>query len=153
VAGYVYLIGSPAFCWYKIGKSTRPDIRVKHLGVLLPFKIEVIAVWRAEHHHALEALLHVKYTGHRINGEWFSFDRNEVLKFLAEMPESMETLASFTNVEKDRGPGGTLLKVVRKPDLTDAEREERKQRDIAEKASRDKCPSCHRRLPPKNACS
>jgi len=34
--GYVYLIGSPTFGWYKIGKSRKPEIRIENLGILLP---------------------------------------------------------------------------------------------------------------------
>jgi hypothetical protein len=55
MAGYVYLIGTPIFGWYKIGKSITPEIRVKDLGILLPFKIKVMAIWKAENHHLMES--------------------------------------------------------------------------------------------------
>ena len=31
--GYVYLIGTPVFGWYKIGKSKTPVVRVQNLGI------------------------------------------------------------------------------------------------------------------------
>ena len=40
--GFVYLIGSPLFGWYKIGKSKTPEVRVSNLGILLPFKLKII---------------------------------------------------------------------------------------------------------------
>ena len=58
MSGYVYLIGSPLFGWYKIGKSKTPEIRVNHLGILLPFKIHIIGVWSAKNHSLLETTLH-----------------------------------------------------------------------------------------------
>ena len=41
MAGYVYLIGTPIFGWYKIGKSKTPEVRIKDLGILLPFKLHI----------------------------------------------------------------------------------------------------------------
>ena len=69
-SGYVYLIGSPIFGWYKIGKSITPEVRIKDLGILLPFKIHVIGVWGAKNHHQLERALHEIHKDRRINGEW-----------------------------------------------------------------------------------
>lgn len=54
MSGYVYLIGSPIFGWYKIGKSITPEVRIKNLGILLPFKIDIICIWKAENHHKLQ---------------------------------------------------------------------------------------------------
>ena len=69
--GYVYLIGTPIFGWYKIGKSRTPEVRVKDLGILLPFKVEIIGVWKAVNHHLMESTLHEMYKTNKINGEWF----------------------------------------------------------------------------------
>jgi len=77
-SGYVYLIGSPVFGWYKIGKSISPEIRVTDIGVLLPFKIHVIGVWGAANHHQMEKALHEIHKDKRINGEWFEFEKKEV---------------------------------------------------------------------------
>jgi hypothetical protein len=82
--GYVYLIGSTTFGWYKIGKSKIPDIRVKDIGILLPFRIKVLAVWRAENHTLLEALLHEKYLANAVNGEWFYFTKAMARKIVQE---------------------------------------------------------------------
>lgn len=84
--GYVYLIGSSRFGWYKIGKSKTPNMRVKQLGILLPFKVEVFAIWKSDNHSLLETLFHEKYLGNAINGEWFSFNRKQAEKIILEYP-------------------------------------------------------------------
>ena len=74
--GYVYLIGSIRFGWYKIGKSRRVQIRITDIGVLLPFRVEVFAIWGTSDEGILERELHDAHRLHRINGEWFAFDDN-----------------------------------------------------------------------------
>jgi hypothetical protein len=120
MAGYVYLIGSPSFNWYKIGKSKTPDIRIKDIGVLLPFKVEIFAIWKADNHTLVESILHEKYAANRINGEWFLFTWQEVQKLIFEDSVEMTTqnwhyrifpgdgtpVAAFTNILKDAAPEG-----------------------------------------------
>ena len=86
MTGYVYLIGSPTFGWYKIGKSITPEVRIKDLGILLPFKVHVIGVWSAQNHHAMEKALHEMYTENRINGEWFEFTKKSVYEVFNKIP-------------------------------------------------------------------
>ena len=76
--GFVYLIGSRQFGWYKIGKSLTPETRVRNIGEFLPFVVEVFAVWKTDNYTLLETFMHGKYSSHRINGEWFSFSWDEV---------------------------------------------------------------------------
>src|SRR6267142_4261994 len=103
MAGYVYLIGSSTFQWYKIGKSSQPAIRMTELGILLPFRIEVLAVWKLSNYHAMEHALHEKYAANRINGEWFSFTSAEVKAIVDDMlyASTNEAAIGFTNIEQD----------------------------------------------------
>jgi hypothetical protein len=71
--GFVYLIGNRKFGWYKIGKAKTPDIRIQHVGILLPFSIELIALWKVENPLGCERIMHSLYASYRINGEWFGF--------------------------------------------------------------------------------
>jgi Meiotically up-regulated gene 113 len=73
MAGYVYLIGSREQHWYKIGRSLTPNIRIEDIGILLPFCVEIFAIWRAEDHVLLEKALHEKYAPQHVRGEWFKF--------------------------------------------------------------------------------
>lgn len=140
MAGYIYLIGSPKFHWYKIGRSKVPHLRVKNIGVLLPFKIELIATWFSSAERVMERELHEKYDAYRINGEWFLFDDKQVQKVLSEVPYAhIRSQVSFTNIEKDAAPSGQIITIKYKADLSDEEREIRKQKAIAERQKRNSC--------------
>lgn len=105
MSGFVYLIGSTTFGWYKIGKSITPEVRVQNLGILLPFKVEVLAVWRAENHHALETKLHRRYSEQRINGEWFQFSKKEIgaiTDSVSREAELVNSLDKFSNIIEDK---------------------------------------------------
>lgn len=146
MSGYVYLIGTPLFGWYKIGKSKTPEIRVANLGILLPFKIKVIGIWKAENHHLLESTLHEIYNDHRINGEWFEFDKKDVYKIFDKIPkeaiifptdELSSVFDNFSNIDEDvrkftKNPGKVLGVRVQKlrGDFTPEEREERKKESM-----------------------
>lgn len=102
---YVYLIGSKAFGWFKIGKAKDIAVRLDKIGILLPFKVEAIAVW-AVWSGNVEAALHRKYRDNRIHGEWFRFTKQEIKKLL-ETPVDNATLLDehsaleFKNMERD----------------------------------------------------
>ena len=110
MAGYVYLIGTPVFGWYKIGKSKTPTVRISNLGILLPFKVHIIGVWRAENHSLMEKTLHEIHQSCRINGEWFEFTRKEIHDVFASIPigsciyptdHSHHPLDQFSNIIED----------------------------------------------------
>ena len=107
--GYVYLIGSSTFSWYKIGKAKRPSVRVENLGILLPFKITVFAIWESEDYSGLEASLHKQYVDYAINGEWFHFEPikiSEILlktdaKLIYPSQDQNGVFAAFSNIPDD----------------------------------------------------
>lgn len=109
--GYVYLIGNDRFHWFKIGKSKTPEVRVAHLGVLLPFKLKVFAIWKAENHHKMEAALHEIHADARINGEWFSFSNKRIETIYQSIPaeacifwhlqQTESAFSRFSNIEQD----------------------------------------------------
>lgn len=110
MAGYVYLIGTPTFGWYKIGKSISPEVRVKDLGILLPFKLSVIGIFKAEDHTLLERTLHEIYSNNRINGEWFEFTKKGVYSVFESIPPEAiiyptqgikHSFDRFSNIEQD----------------------------------------------------
>jgi hypothetical protein len=102
---YVYLIGSRTYGWYKIGKAKNVSVRLKEIGILLPFKVEAIAAWAAWSGN-VEATLHKKYKDNRIHGEWFKFTEKE-LQSLLETPVDNATMLNehsavgFKNMERD----------------------------------------------------
>lgn len=108
--GYVYLIGSNRFGWYKIGKSRTASIRVQTIGCLLPFKIKVFCIWKTSDPSALEMGMHERYKNSRINGEWFTFTWPEIQKVIADDTPYPAAVASqdehgdlyrFSNMKED----------------------------------------------------
>lgn len=139
--GYVYLIGTPIFGWYKIGKSRTPEVRVKDLGILLPFKIEIIGIWKAKNHHLMESSLHEIYKDNKINGEWFEFTKKEAYEVFSSIPAETRIypidnrehlLDRFSNVAEDlKGSRKVLGVKVQKLRGNFTEKEREKIRDTS----------------------
>lgn len=148
MSGYVYLIGTPVFGWYKIGKSKTPEVRIKDLGILLPFKIHIIGIWAAKNHTLMESSLHDIYSEKRINGEWFEFSKKEVMELFNYIPSetrifpthmSSTSLDKFSNIDEDKKNSKKVIGVrIQKlrGDFTEKEREERKISSIAHQKMR-----------------
>ena len=137
--GYVYLIGTPTFGWYKIGKSKTPEVRVKDLGILLPFKLHIIGVWTAQNHHLMESALHEMYKSYRINGEWFEFTKTELLNVLSSIPSETRiypsndvphSLDRFSNIIEDKKGGRKVFGVKVQKLRVNFTPEEREQKRI-----------------------
>jgi hypothetical protein len=133
MSGYVYLIGNSIFGWYKIGKSITPEIRIKDLGILLPFKIKVYSVWAAKNHHLMESSLHEIYEHNRINGEWFEFTGEEIGKLIDSIPVEtrifLDNTDKFSNIDVDRKSSKRVLGVRKEKlrgNFTPEEREHRR---------------------------
>jgi Meiotically Up-regulated Gene 113 (MUG113) protein len=124
-SGYIYLLGSERFGWFKIGRSIEPVIRIENIGVLLPFRVEVFSVWAASDCVAAEVQMHRRYADNAINGEWFSFKRKEMIlaknanyPWFSEQVYSQGTVAhssfsTFSNLAEDKikyGPNPESLK-------------------------------------------
>jgi len=144
MSGYVYLIGNPIFNWYKIGKSVTPEVRIKDIGILLPFKIKVMSVWKAENHHLMESTLHDIYQSKRINGEWFEFTGDDIGKIIESIPEEarifLDRSDKFSNIELDTKGEKRIIgvRVQRlRGDFTPEERETRK-REFMERTKKNK---------------
>jgi hypothetical protein len=109
--GYVYLIGSSKFGWYKIGCSRTAEVRIKQLGILLPFKIEVLCVWGTDNPKRLESEMHAMYAESHLNGEWFSFDWSGLSRVIFDplpyfgqkvFSQELASVYRFSNMEQDR---------------------------------------------------
>ena len=107
--GYVYLIGSKRFGWYKIGKSRTAKVRLETIGILLPFKVDIYALWMCELPTLLESAMHKKYAKYHINGEWFSFDCQTLKQIVDDetplpsvlVSPDINNLCGFTNLHDD----------------------------------------------------
>ncbi len=142
--GYVYLIGSERFKWYKIGKARRPEIRIRDLGILLPFKIRVFAVWQSEDCDRLESRLHQDYSEYNINGEWFHFANHKVREIVHEDLVYLHRVylaGEDHNILRFSNSGGKVGR--NRPLLSPIECEQRKQMSIAKRRAVLDWLSCH----------
>lgn len=76
-AGFVYLVQSPTG-YYKIGRTSDPNNRMKTFSVKLPFEVSYVCVIETVDMKALEASLHEQFAGKRASGEWFALDAEDV---------------------------------------------------------------------------
>jgi hypothetical protein len=74
--GYIYILKAGGY--YKLGRSKKPDRRIKALSIQLPFPVEVVCVIPCEDHVAAEQWFHWLYSDRRANGEWFVLDPDAV---------------------------------------------------------------------------
>lgn len=74
---WVYIITAAEHNWQKIGISSRPDGRLRELGVLLPFSIQLLTTVRVQGKgiskaRAIEKFTYEKFAARRIRkSEWF----------------------------------------------------------------------------------
>jgi hypothetical protein len=77
--GYVYLIEGDEGC-FKIGKSRNPDARVLQLGTGFSGDLGLVHQIQTDDMRWLESLLHRKFAGQRVRGEWFSLSENDLAR-------------------------------------------------------------------------
>lgn len=76
--GYVYVLKAGPY--YKIGRATDLDRRIKQLKVQLPFEVELIHVILCENHEASEKYWHTRFGEYRSNGEWFELESDHLME-------------------------------------------------------------------------
>lgn len=76
-AGFVYLVQSSTG-YYKIGRTSDPNNRMKTFSVKLPFEVSYACVIETVDMKTLEQSLHEQFAGKRVNGEWFALDAADV---------------------------------------------------------------------------
>lgn len=79
VSGYVYVLQAGEY--YKIGRTKKPDDRIKALKIQLPFSVDVVAVMPCDDEVEAETSLHAEFRHRRTNGEWFKLLKSEGYSF------------------------------------------------------------------------
>lgn len=77
--GYIYLIGGDTG-YLKIGLSVNPAQRVQQLQYSSPVELRVLATVYVGNMWEAEKLLHEKYAGKRMWGEWFDVGYTEAIE-------------------------------------------------------------------------
>lgn len=70
----IYLVYSPSTGLTKIGSSGNLPARVRALKQQSDSMLEVVAAIRCDDYFRIEKVLHSKFEGRRVRGEWFRFD-------------------------------------------------------------------------------
>lgn len=86
---YIYVTKSDF--GYKIGRTTRPELRPLQVAGNMPIKLEVIAVIEVEDSTEWERRLHWHFEDKRLRGEWFSLDPSDV-ELIKGIPQSFDNL-------------------------------------------------------------
>jgi hypothetical protein len=75
-SGYIYILkaSKPFEECYKIGRTVKPRQRLHNFGVRLPFKFEVVGMYKFPDCHVVERYMHEFFAHKRLDGEWFSLD-------------------------------------------------------------------------------
>ena len=106
----VYLLGSAAHGWYKIGYTRFVEARAKELARFLPFTVAVVGFWEIQwqgdtkpHNPAgVEKLLHAHFSARKVNGEWFALTEGDITAF----GETLDRVASGLGLTSTRAKGG-----------------------------------------------
>lgn len=91
-AGYVYLLKSPDD-HYKIGMTTRPKDRFQALKCQYHCDLEVVRIMATLDRRRDEAFFHGLFDHHRLEGEWFSLD-DEDLSLFEQQAQTLEQLSA-----------------------------------------------------------
>src|SRR5207237_9317414 len=75
--GYIYLVKA-GDGYYKIGRSQNVEVRMKEIGLQLPFPFEVLHIIPAKDMYGSERKLHEQYAPCHLNGEWFALTEEDV---------------------------------------------------------------------------
>lgn len=125
---YVYLLGANDE-YYKIGKATRLDRRIRQLRIQLPFPVDLIRFAVVNDATRFETLLHREFRTYRSNGEWFRFPDLARLEPLLEELDGYDLLPGWVDSRLPhlKGTGFTFERVFSADYLSNSQGVERSQ--------------------------
>ncbi|MEX0415492.1 GIY-YIG nuclease family protein [Bacillus sp. C30] len=99
--GYIYLIKEYHTGTYKIGRTSNPKNRFDVFKVKLPFKWDLVALYKTDNMIELESNLHEVFMTKRTNGEWFNLDEDDLLLLFEIMTNYNVSESQYTYKKLD----------------------------------------------------
>ena len=76
--GYVYFVQEYMNGTFKIGKTKHIEKRMNLFNIKLPFENKLIYLIKTGNHHQTEVAFHKHFSSKRLEGEWFSLNRDDM---------------------------------------------------------------------------
>lgn len=76
--GYVYFVQEYMNGTFKIGKTKHIEKRMNLFNIKLPFENKLIYLIKTGNHHQTEVAFHKHFSNKRLEGEWFSLNREDM---------------------------------------------------------------------------
>lgn len=98
---FVYLIREEFCGLVKIGISSEPTQRLRHLQTSCPQRLDIVAILQIDNPGTIEAELHVRFSPKHYRGEWFRLTEDDVEGVCEEwesLQQSVESLSSIISV-------------------------------------------------------
>lgn len=89
--GYVYILQSDSG-YYKIGRTTNPENRIKMFSVKMPFRVAFTLLIQTEDQYKLEGALHRRFKDKRQDGEWFALHSRDIETLRKEFADQLVKL-------------------------------------------------------------
>lgn len=91
--GFIYVIFSEHTYRCKIGRTIKPEQRLKQVRLMSPYRLIFGGYYLTDDVYAHERFWHIKFANRRVHGEWFHLRPDEeLLLLLAIMNKAYETL-------------------------------------------------------------
>ena len=106
-SGWVYVLQGIGTDYYKIGKTSNPENRLRTFGVKLPLDVRYAVLIRTQDRHVMEKRLHTDYEHKRVDGEWFALDDNDLEDICARYNGRMQDV--YEEIRTYKRPHVTII--------------------------------------------
>lgn len=102
--GYVYFVQEHMNGTFKIGKTKHIEKRMNLFNVKLPFENKLVFLIKTGNHHQTEVAFHKHFSNKRVEGEWFTLDREDInwIKEGSYTKEINQTINSQTDIKEQK---------------------------------------------------
>ena len=97
--GYVYFVQEYMNGTFKIGKTKHIEKRMNLFNIKLPFENKLIYLIKTGNHHQTEVAFHKHFSSKRLEGEWFSLNRED-MKWIKSGKYTDEIDYTINNMEE-----------------------------------------------------